>query len=142
MSLRLSLALLFGIAGTAVLLWLGTWQMQRLTWKEAILADIDARIGAAPVALPDAPDHTRDRYLPVRAQGVIGPEEILVQSSMKLVGPGFRVIATFETGGRKILLDRGFIRLSDRDQARPAVAATITGNLHWPDEVEATSKRA
>ena len=44
MSLRLILALLFGITGTVVLLWLGTWQMQRLTWKEAILAEADCSV--------------------------------------------------------------------------------------------------
>lgn len=136
MTPRLILPLLFGIAGTVVLLWLGTWQMQRLEWKEAILRDIDARIAAAPVALPPAPREDRDRFLPVIATGRIGPDEILVQSSMKLVGPGFRVIAPFETDGRRILLDRGFIRLSDRDKIRPAVTAAITGNLHWPDEVD------
>ncbi|MEV8465252.1 SURF1 family protein [Fluviibacterium sp. DFM31] len=133
---RLILPLIFGLAGAAVLVGLGVWQVQRLGWKQGVLAEIEARIGAAPVALPAQPEETRDKYLPVTATGVIGPDEILVQSSMKLVGPGFRVIAPFETGGRRILLDRGFIRLTDRDRLRPAVTATITGNLHWPDEID------
>lgn len=136
MTHRLILPLLFGIAGTAVLIWLGVWQLQRLEWKEQILTDIDGRISGAPVSLPQSPDPVADRFLPVQASGTILGEEIIVQSSLKLVGPGFRVIAPFETGGRRILLDRGFIRLSDRDRVRPSVEATIIGNLHWPDEVD------
>ncbi|OSP56516.1 SURF1 family protein [Pseudoruegeria sp. SK021] len=136
MTRRMILPLLFGIAGTALLIWLGLWQMQRLAWKEAILADLDARIAGAPVSLPAQVDPVDDAFLPVTATGTILADEIIVQSSLKLVGPGFRVIAPFETGGRRILLDRGFIRLTDRDRVRPEVTATITGNLHWPDEVD------
>lgn len=137
MTLRFLLALIFGIAGTAVLVSLGLWQLQRLEWKQGILDDIQARITAAPVALPADPDPQADRFLPVRLSGSTGANEILVQSSLKLVGPGFRVIAPFETGeGRRVLLDRGFIRLTDRDRTRPPVAMTVTGNLHWPDEID------
>ena len=36
-----------------ILLGLGTWQMERLRWKESLLADITARAGATPVPAPD-----------------------------------------------------------------------------------------
>ena len=38
---RLIFPLFLGLGGLAVLLGLGIWQLQRLHWKEAILADID-----------------------------------------------------------------------------------------------------
>ena len=130
------LPILFGILGTAVLVWLGVWQVQRLDWKEGVLARMEAELTAPPVAVPADPDRVRDAWLPVRASGRIGETEILVQSSLKAVGPGFRVIAPFDMGGRRILLDRGFIRLTDRDAPRPPVEATIVGNLHWPDDID------
>lgn len=137
MTPRMTLTLLAGLAATALLVGLGVWQLQRLAWKEAILADIEARIAAEPVPLPAAPDPAADRYLPVRVAGTTGADEILVQASLKLVGPGFRVIAPFETeGGRRLLLDRGFVPLAARDTPRPPLAMTVTGNLHWPDEVD------
>jgi surfeit locus 1 family protein len=37
----------------AILVGLGTWQMERLHWKEGLLADIAARRAAAPVALSE-----------------------------------------------------------------------------------------
>ena len=42
--------LLMGVVGVAVLLALGAWQLRRLEWKNAIVAEIDARLVAAPVA--------------------------------------------------------------------------------------------
>lgn len=134
--MRFLLPLVFGLAGTLVLVWLGVWQIQRLDWKEAILADMDAQMTGAPTVIPENPDPERDRYLPVQAHGMIGTPEILVQSSLKAVGPGYRVIAPFKLDDRTILIDRGFIRQTDRDRARPSVQAEVTGNLHWPDEVD------
>ena len=134
---RLLPSLIFGLAGAAVLIALGVWQVPRLAWKEAILDEISATIHAAPRALPAHPDPATDRFMPVTVSGTTRAPEILVQASHKLVGPGFRVLAPFETDdGRRILVDRGFIRLSDRDVVRPPQPMTLTGNLHWPDEVD------
>lgn len=134
---RLIFPLIFGLAGTVVLVWLGVWQLQRLEWKETALAEIEARIGAAPVALPDAPDPIQDRFVPVRVSGTTGDRDVLVQASLKRVGPGYRVIAPFTTReGRRILLDRGFMRAARKTDPRPPVSMTVEGNLHWPDEVD------
>lgn len=133
---RLILPLIFGLAGAAVLIGLGVWQMQRLEWKEAILADIGARIMAAPVALPEAPEAGHDRYLPVRITGVLQEPPIRVLVSQKQVGAGYRIIRAMQTGERVILVDLGFMRT---DAALPEAgpeAVTVTGNLHWPDEVD------
>ena len=64
-------ALILGLGGVAVLVSLGIWQVQRLAWKEGVLADIEARIVAEPVALPEVPDPQVDRYLPVVAEGAL-----------------------------------------------------------------------
>lgn len=137
MQRRILLTLLFAILGALILVSLGVWQLQRHQWKQDILTRIETEIVADPVALPADPDVARDAFLPVRIEGRIGEDEILVQSSMKLVGAGYRVIAPFETAdGRRILIDRGFIPQSARDAARPGGTATIEGNLHWPDEVD------
>ncbi|WP_293441773.1 SURF1 family protein [Planktotalea sp.] len=132
---RYLVPLLFGLIGVAILVSLGVWQMQRLTWKQAILADIDARIAAEPVELPDEFDRLTDRFLPVTAKGAVTSEEIHVLVSQKQVGPGYRIISTFETDtGRRILLDRGFVKIDQKNADRPTGMANVTGNLHWPDE--------
>ena len=58
-------ALILGISGCAVLASLGVWQLQRLEWKEEILSQIDARMSATPIALPEVPDKDAQRFLPV-----------------------------------------------------------------------------
>ncbi|WP_068115346.1 SURF1 family protein [Tropicimonas marinistellae] len=132
---RYSAPLVIGLAGAAVLIWLGVWQLQRLEWKEAILDEIDARILAEPVSLPADPDPTRDRFLAVKASGRTGDRDLHVLVSTRTVGAGFRIVTAFETeSGRRILLDRGFVRETQKDTPRPPVRLTVTGNLHWPDE--------
>jgi surfeit locus 1 family protein len=129
--------LLFGAFGIAVLMSLGIWQMQRLAWKEAVLAEIDARIGAAPVALPAAPDPVADRFLPVTTKGELTGEELDVLVSRKEIGAGYRVISVFVTEtGRRVLLDRGFLIDDARGLPRESRALEVTGNLVWPDEVD------
>jgi surfeit locus 1 family protein len=130
-------ALVLGLSGAAVLISLGVWQVQRLTWKEAILADIAARITAAPVALPAVPDTERDRYLPVTATGRFSGEMLEVLVSRKQIGPGVRIIEAFETtDGRRVLVDRGFVREADRGLPLGDSTTTVTGNLHWPVETD------
>lgn len=126
---------LLGLGGVAILLTLGIWQMQRLAWKEAILAEITARIAADPVALPVIPDPERDRYLPVMLEGRIDPTFVRVLVSQKGIGAGYRIIAALETGaGRRVLIDRGVIPVGDAMPATPADDLRVIGNLHWPDE--------
>jgi surfeit locus 1 family protein len=134
---RYVLPLFFGILGTVVLVSLGTWQLQRLVWKEGVLDEIAARIEAAPVAVPANPDPQRDRYLSVSASGAFTGEELHILASTRHVGAVYRVISPFETtDGRRIMVDRGWIKPPQKDAERPAGPATITGNLHWPDEID------
>ncbi|WP_372571305.1 SURF1 family protein [Ruegeria jejuensis] len=133
---RVLFLLIFGLAGFGVLVALGSWQVQRLAWKEGVLADIDARISGAPSALPAHPDPVEDRYRPVALSGEVLPGEVHVLVSVKRVGPGYRIIAPFVTDGRRILVDRGFIRLEDRDTPRALGVMEVTGNLHWPQEID------
>lgn len=135
----LILPVFFGLLGCAVLLALGIWQVQRLQWKQAILDDIDARIVAQPVAIPADPDPQADRYLPVTAQGVIQPETIRILVSTRQMGAGYRLISPFETERRRLLIDRGYLRI-DRDQPTPPhTPVTVIGNLHWPDEISSST---
>jgi len=127
---------LFGVVGVAVLVSLGVWQLQRLEWKEAILADIEDRISDAPAALPARPDPETHRYMPVSVQGRFDPAEIHVLVSLRDQGAGYRIIQPFETGGRRILVDRGFVPATEKNAPPATGPAVVTGNLHWPDEVD------
>lgn len=129
------LAAILLVAGLVVFVSLGVWQLQRLEWKEGIIAEIEGQIAGDPVALPDSPDTETDRYLPVEITGAFGPGEIHVLVSHRDYGPGFRVIAPFTTeSGRTLMVDRGFIPTDRKGDEHSTGPATVEGNLHWPDE--------
>jgi len=125
---------LLGLAGVAVLCSLGVWQVQRMEWKRAYLAEIEARIAGNPVALPVAPYPQADRYRPVFVEGRFTGEAVEVLSSTKPGGVGVRVIGVFEADGRRVLVDRGYLPEAARAAPREVTVARIEGNLQWPQD--------
>jgi len=124
------------VLGTGVLLSLGKWQMDRLTWKKAILQDITNRLAETPKSIPQKPNPEADRYLSVQAKGTIEHANVRVLASRKHIGAGYRVISPFVTNGRRILLDRGFIKTDKPLTAPPDSPVEVIGNLHWPQEAD------
>lgn len=133
--------LTIGLGGVATLLWLGFWQLDRLARKEGILADIDARLAAAPEPLPPAPHEADDEYRAVSVTGQAVGEELHVLVSGTAAGTGYRAVRAFETeAGQRILIDQGLLPLEAKD-APPSFgdAVTLTGNLIWPDDVNSST---
>ena len=126
-----------GLFGVTVLVSLGVWQLQRLEWKEEILFSINQTLKSGPEALPQFPKKASDQYLSVTADGEFLQGEVHVLTSMKFKGPGFRVIAPFQTlQGEVILVDRGFIKEVEKSYVRPLGKIEIVGNLLWPSETD------
>jgi surfeit locus 1 family protein len=66
---------------------------------------------------------------------VLGPDHVRVLVSQRGQGAQYRIISPFETGERRIMVDRGVM---PTEGAPPLNAGpvTVTGNLHWPREVD------
>ncbi len=131
---------LIGVVGCAILAALGVWQLKRLAWKEGVLTEIEARIGASPGIIPERPDIGSDRFMPVHVIGDFDGSDIPVFLSHDS-GPIYRLVAAMETeDGRRIMVDRGAIPgRGDPVQSlrtMPVTDVTVIGNLHWPDEVD------
>ncbi len=138
MTRRMIAPLVFGIVGVAILLALGFWQLRRLEWKEAVLAEIAGRLAAEPVDVPPDPTPEADQYLRVRAAGTLEAGELHVYTSAPGLGVGYRVIAPMTLAdGRRVLLDRGFVPIGDKDAVRSPGAIAVTGTLAWPQETDA-----
>ncbi|MGE5511320.1 MAG: SURF1 family protein, partial [Bacteroidota bacterium] len=88
------------LVGLAVLLSLGTWQLQRKTWKEGLLADIAARTKATPIPLDEARRRQAAgedvEYTRVVARGrFLHDKEAFVYAS-GAGGPGFHLYTPLE----------------------------------------------
>jgi len=137
---RMFLPALMGLLGCAVLISLGVWQVNRMHWKAGVLAEIEARIHDAPVALPLNPNPEHDKYLPVTVQGHFTGDFLEVLHGIKGGSPGVRIIEAFETSdARRILVDRGVVEEEQRLAPRVHGATTVTGNLHWPQDATSST---
>ena len=119
---------------------LGVWQVERRSWKLALIAAVDARIHAAPSLAPGPADWPRvtaeaAAYRHVGTAGVfLDDRETLVQAVTEL-GGGFWVLTPLRSdAGFTVLVNRGFVPPDRADPAtRPGSGPTghvaVTGLL-------------
>jgi surfeit locus 1 family protein len=127
------LTALLGLAVLAILVALGTWQVERLAWKEALLASIGQRMSVDAVPLDEMETRYRMRgdvdYMPVTATGRFrhaGERHFLATWQGK---SGFHVYAPLELAdGRVVMVNRGFVPYDLKDPARRA-AGQVEGEV-------------
>ncbi|MBU2379487.1 MAG: SURF1 family protein [Alphaproteobacteria bacterium] len=112
-------------AALALLVALGVWQVQRLAWKEGLIAQSEAAAGQPPALLADvlrAPDPEFRRAL-VLCRGLPTAPFVELQS-IHDGQPGVRLISACaaEGIGQTFLVDRGFV--PDAVSERPRVMAS------------------
>lgn len=135
MARKILFPLLLGLAGCGVLIWLGLWQVDRLGWKQQILANIDARLAAAPAPLRLDATEAQDEYSRVTLSGIPDGNELHVLVSGTSAGTGYRVIVPFTLDdGARILVDLGLLPLDAKNAAPLIAPMQISGTLLWPDD--------
>jgi len=130
--LRFLVFVLFSVLGIVVLSALGVWQVERRTWKLALIDRVDQRIHAAPVPAPGpdawpAINRDDDEYRRVKISGRFANDrETLVDATTER-GMGFWVMTPLITpDGFTVLVNRGFVPVDRRDSATRA-AGQIEG---------------
>jgi len=128
-------ATVFAAAAVLFMLGLSLWQVQRLAWKDALIAERAARMAMPPVELPVAiadPDAWSFRH--VRLTGTFDLERETYLGARSLNGNlGYHVIAPLiRVAGSPVLIDRGWVPLDLKDPAarpgsRPAATITVEG---------------
>jgi surfeit locus 1 family protein len=117
--------------GVAILLALGTWQLQRLAWKTALLARIDQAEGSAPVPLGAAPLN----FSKVVASGMLLPPTALygIDVRDRPDGPareGAQLLQVLRRPGlQSLLVDRGWIPEGVTPPPPAAVTVQISGYI-------------
>lgn len=139
------------LAALLILVGLGTWQMERLVWKQDLIATVNARIAQVPSRVPAPSEWARltpakDDYRPVFVTGVFDhAHETLIYAVMSdprglYNGPGYWVITPLtETDGTVVLVNRGFIPQDRRDPSSRQAgqiegSVTVTGMLRFAED--------
>lgn len=113
---------------------LGVWQLQRMAWKHALIARVEARIHAVPMAPPHATWPTvseeRDGYRRVRLVGTFLPVAEARTQAVTDFGMGAWSLAPLRTeAGDIVFVNRGFVPQGRRAAAAPAGRVEIVGLL-------------
>lgn len=138
-------AVFFTLISVMILCALGSWQIQRLHWKEDLLKEIDA-VWSAPPALLNAANILREheagkRFLYGSVQGVFLQEKsIRVAPRVLNEQQGAHLIMPFQLDdGAVIFVNRGWVPL-EKDKTGAGHSATmhqstrVTGMLRLPDD--------
>jgi surfeit locus 1 family protein len=103
---------------------LGTWQVIRLQWKLDLIARVDARVHAAPVAPPPSArwhgiTAESDEYRRVQVAGTYLYEYTTPVQALTEQGSGYWLLTPLCTGdGHVILVNRGFIPAAPGERTR------------------------
>ena len=119
--------------GLAILLWLGIWQLQRLHWKEGLIAQLAANAAVDPVGLEAAGARLAEghnvEFLKVRFPATYSHDAGMTMIATYDGGPGWTVVTPAVTPtGLAVLVDRGQVpadRVGDID--KPGGEVEITG---------------
>jgi surfeit locus 1 family protein len=139
----------FVLGALGVLVALGTWQLERLSWKEGLIAELESKLSAKPTDLPP-----RERWAQLSAavdefRRVAFPAEFLDQEALvyssgsalrpDAIGPGYWVFSPARlTGGSLVVVNRGFVPEGKQDpktrpQGQPQGVVEVVGAMRWPE---------
>ena len=134
----------------AVLIGLGTWQVQRKAWKEALIATVSERFAAPPTALPPSaawarldPATDEFRRLRFNAELVNDKEALVFTTGSSLrggeTGPGYWVFTPARVADQIVMVNRGFVpedrkNPATRRQGQIASPVEIVGVMRWPEQ--------
>jgi surfeit locus 1 family protein len=137
------------LAAFVVLGALGTWQLERRAWKEALIETLTRRLSAPPIELPLAADwsklaqeDTEYRRVRFRAEFPAGEEALVYTSGSAfrpdVTGTGYWIMSPARAAGGVIVVNRGFVPegrqdVNTRAPGQHRGAVDIVGVLRWPE---------
>lgn len=114
-------ATLFTVPAVLIMLGLGTWQAQRLSWKNDLIQRVQERLASPPVPLPASiADPEPFDLRPVTVGGrLLHEREMLLLARPRQGQVGYEVVTPLERadGGPAVLVNRGWVPMDRRDPA-------------------------
>jgi surfeit locus 1 family protein len=115
----------------ATLVSLGVWQIQRLSWKLDLIAQIEARAYGEPVPAPIGP---APEYLHVTASGTYTHDQSLRIKAVTALGAGYWIMTPLQTAQQTIWVNRGFVPTGTPsvDWTAPSGPQVVSGLARLP----------
>jgi surfeit locus 1 family protein len=115
---------------------LGIWQINRLAWKEAMLASIAQAERAPPVPLPTAPSAFEKVFVTgtpdLRSLSLFG-DDVRTTATGNTINGGELLVVLRRTGARPILVDLGWMPYEDFGRATLPAALSVSGFAQAPE---------
>jgi surfeit locus 1 family protein len=119
---------------------LGVWQLERLHWKEGLIAARAAAVNAPPITPPASAEAARGmEYRHIAEEGeFLHDKEIFLGASAESGTIGYDVLTPLrEPGGRVVFVNRGYIPAELKDRTKRAAGeiagmVRVTGLLRLP----------
>ncbi len=141
--------IVFVIVAVAGLVALGTWQLERKSWKEGLIAELEGKLSAPPVTLPPRErwselSAAKDEFRRVTFPAEFLDQEALVYTSGSAIrpdvsGPGYWVLSPARLAdGSLVVVNRGFVPEGKQDpntrrEGQPRGVTEIAGAMRWPE---------
>ena len=137
---------LAALIALAILIGLGTWQLERKAWKEGLIDTLTRRVSAEPIDLPTPAQWPRleaadAEFRRVRVRGeFLNDREALVYTSGSAFRsdsskPGRWVFTPMQVGDGVVMVNRGYVPEGRQDaKTRAEGQVAITGALRWPEQ--------
>jgi surfeit locus 1 family protein len=155
---RLIVPGLLTLVGLVVLICLGTWQLERKAWKDALVAALAERLSAPPQRLPARETWARLSANDTEFRRVTFPAEYLHEQEARVYsagsalrpdvsGPGYWIFTPARLpGGSVVVVNRGFVPEGRQDQQTRAQGQVggiidIVGAMRWPEQRSAFSAK-
>ena len=147
--ISVSWATLFTIAGLTILIGLGSWQIQRMSWKEDVLATINKEYERDPysnpiskerlMTLPDDPEELVFERGTISGR-FLNEKDVAIISRTYEGNPGYHIITPFQLkDGSVILVNRGWASISydkrrNREEFYHDEYTILSGVLRLPEK--------
>jgi len=130
----------FVVLGVLILLTLGGWQVERLHWKERLIAERHAALEAPPVSPPRSLDEARgEQFRRIAAEGTLqNGKELFLAASSEGGGAGYQILTPLVmSDGRTMFVNRGFVPTELKDRTKraagdPSGEVKVAGLLRLP----------
>jgi len=118
----------FSLPALLICVALGAWQIERLFWKRDLIAQRQAAVTAAPIAVPKTLAEARGmEFRHVSDEGVfLNDKEIYLGATSEGGGQGYQVLTPLlEPEGRVVFVNRGYIPAELRDPSKRAAGQIV-----------------